>query len=107
MAADQAKLRYLASKGHFGHSALLDPDQFVSTEAPNLGIQVAQADVNEIGIPDRMKTSIVREPSRDSALGGISPEYDKNMDAADKALEQRLRDSGVSEQEIVAARKGL
>ncbi len=100
MAADPNRLRYLASKGHFGHSALLDPDTFVSTGAPALGIQVA--DNATPGPPVKGM-----ESEKNPDLGAISPEYDKNYDLAAKAMNDRMLKSGMSQDEIDKANAGL
>lgn len=100
MAADANKLRYLAARGHFGHSALLDPDVFVNQTAPSLGIQVAQNSMQ--GPPVKGM-----ESQGNPDIGAISPELDKNRNAANDALAERLKAAGASPEDIANAQQGL
>ncbi len=100
MAADSSQLRFLAARGHFGHAALLDPDTFVGTTAPNLGIQVA--DNKTLGPPVKGM-----ESEKNPDFGAVSPEYDKNYDLADKAMDDYMKASGVSQEDIMKAKQGL
>ena len=82
MAADPARLKYLAERGHFGHAALLDPEAFVQSAQPAIAAPlVAQNSVNELGIPDKMTLGTVREAApKASTVGTI------NTDVAEERM---------------------
>lgn len=99
MAADASKLRYLASRGHFGHAALLDPDTFVASASSDLGPLVAQNSTNEFGFSDKLKINLDQEQMAPSAANQGAPSI-RTKEQAD--LNERLLRQGFTPQEIMA-----
>lgn len=103
MSQDLNQLKFLASKGHFGHDAALDPDTFAAKAAPELGPLVAQNNVNEFGIADSAVLGSSREaaPASNFRYQG-SPEQDAKIN---QGLNDRLLKK-YSQQEIDAYMNG-
>ncbi len=149
--ADPNQLRFLASKGFFGHSATLEPDTFVANNHQSFGIAQedlsplqqavkelpgdlmnafspsgiansagllydaakngltgklppgpqAKNDVNEVGMPDRLKIPVTPEPPASPMTNTQSATHVRTKAEAD--LNERLMHQGMAPEDILSA----
>ncbi len=112
--ANAKDLRIAAQRGFLGHSALLDPDAYVASIAPQiseLGPMVAQnTATNELGFSDQMKVNANDLKPVDPAFGmgkGSSPAAkNTNVRSREQAdLNERLLQQGFTPEQVLAQEK--